>query len=242
MSDLNATVADKGIVSRAIGVITSPGETFRVVTEFPRPAGILFLVCLVLGLATGLPQLTAKGRDAAVSMQLQQIERSGREVTPQMRTQMETYGRYAGYITIVATFIMVPVLTVIFSALYWGIFNTVLGGTAVFKQVMGVLAHSQVVGALGAIISLPIVYTQGLTSPAGPFNLGALAPMLEPTSAVARVLSNISFFTLWQMVLTGIGLGVLYRRKAMPIAVFLVAVYLLVMAGVTLGISSLSQR
>lgn len=242
MSELNATFADKGLVSRAIGVMTAPEETFRVVTQFPRPAGILFVICLVLALATGLPQFTEKGREAAVNMQIQQMERTGREVTPEMRTQMETFGHYNGYITIVSIFAIVPVLSVVFSALYWALFNTVLGGTATFKQVMGIVTHAQVIGALGAVISAPVMYIQGIASMAGPFNLGALVPMLEPTSAVFRVLTNVSFFTVWQTVVSAIGLGVLYRRKATPIAIFLVAVYLVVMAGVTLGISSFSQR
>lgn len=242
MSDLNTSVADKGIFSRAIGVITAPGETYRAVIQSPRPAGILFIVCVVLALATGLPQFTEKGREATVNMQLQQIERSGREVTPQMRTQMETFSRYNGYITMVSIFVIVPVLSVVFSALYWGVFNTVLGGTATFKQVMGIVTHAQVIGALGAIISAPVMYMQGIASMAGPFNLGALVPMLEPTSAVYRVLTNVNFFTIWQTVVSAIGLGVLYRRKATPIAIFFVAVYLVVMAGVTLSISSFSQR
>lgn len=242
MSDSNAGVADKGIFSRAIGVIVSPGETFQVVTRFPRPAGILFLVCLVLGLATGLPQFSAKGRETLVNAQMTQLERSGQPVSADTRARVETFSHYAGYATIVSVFVSVPVITVILCGLYWGIFNTVLGGTASFKQVLGVIAHAQVITALGAVIGAPVQYMSPTANMAGPFNLGAIAPMLDPASAVARLLANISVFSLWQIVVSAIGLGVLYRRSTGFIAVFLLAVYLVVMTGVTLGLSSFSQR
>src|SRR5690606_2131298 len=117
------------------------------------------------------------------------------------------------YTSMVGVFIGVPVVVLIFSAIYWAIFNVVLGGTASLKEVLGVTAHAQVIGALGAVVGVPIQLMQGVFTASGPFNLGALVPMLEPDSLLAVFLGAISVFSLWQAVVNGLGLAVLYKRK-----------------------------
>jgi len=76
---------------------------------------------------------------------------------------------------------------------------------------------------------------------AGPFNFGALAAMLEPGSWVVRYLSNLSFFSLWQVVVTGIGLAVLYRKKTAGPTTTVVVLYLTVIA-IWTTIASLASR
>ncbi len=55
-------------------------------------------------------------------------------------------------------------------------------------------------------------------STAGPFNLGALVPFLDPDNLIAKTLGSTSLFTVWGLLVTGIGLGVLYRRRALLLA------------------------
>jgi hypothetical protein len=126
---------------------------------------------------------------------------------------------------------MVPIMSMVFAALYWVAFNALLGGTGTFKQVLAVVTHSQVITALGAIVSAPIQYAQDMISPAGPFNLGALAPMLDPDGFAAAFLSMLTVFQLWSVIVTAIGLAVLYKRPVRNIAIALLVVHLLVMAG-----------
>src|SRR3990172_2732977 len=83
------------------------------------------------------------------------------------------------------TFVFLPIASLFFAAVYWAIFNTIMGGTATFKQVLAVVTHSQVIGALGMLAGLPIQLMRGTMTMAGPFNLGALAPMLEEGSKLA---------------------------------------------------------
>jgi hypothetical protein len=123
-------------------------------------------------------------------------------------------------------------MALIFAAIYWAAFNTVLGGMASFKQVLAVITHSQVIGALGMVAALPIALTTGKMTPTGPFNLGALAPGLEAGTTLAAFLGSISVFSLWGLVVTAIGLGVLYRRNSTNIAITIIAIFLLIMFGV----------
>lgn len=240
MPDSVATApSGKGVFSRAIGIIFSPGATYREALQVPRPAGILLLCCLVIALATGLPQFTEHGRQAMLDSQVQGIERfTGQTVTPEMYAQMERQAMYGGYITFGWVFVMMPVASLIVTALLWVVFNALMGGTATFKSVLTVVTHSQVIGALGAVVAAPIQYLQGIQNIAGPFNLGALLPMLEPGSFFANFLGAVSVFVLWQLTVCGIGLAVLYKRTVGGVTLGLMAVYLVLMAVIAGLISS----
>jgi Yip1 domain len=231
---------EQGLIARATGMVFSPAATFQAVVASPRPAGILLLVCVVMGLAAGLPQFTERGRQAALDMELRTLERvMGQPVSPEMYQQMAARGPYRPYIALAGTFVVLPVSSIIFAVVSWFFFNVILGGTAVFKQVLGIVTHANVIAAVGALLGAPIQMAQDAMSPAGPFNLGALAPMLEPDSALASFLGAVTFFTLWQVVVTGLGLAVLYKRRPLGLIVGLMIFSLALTALFSVGMSSL---
>jgi hypothetical protein len=122
------------------------------------------------------------------------------------------------------------------------VFNAIMGGTATFKQALGVVAHGQMIPALGALLAAPVQYVQGTWTQAGPFNLGVLLPMLEPGGFLATFLGSIGFFTLWQLVVTAIGLGILYGRRTAPIAIGLTVAYLIIVAAVAVSLNVIGGR
>jgi hypothetical protein len=143
---------------------------------------------------------------------------------------MQERSQYGAYLSMAGAFVALPLFTLFFTALYWFVFNAIGGGTATFKQVLGVNTHAQVIQALGAAVSAPIMYATNSFTTTGPFSLGAFAAAAPPGSFLANFLGGIGLFPLWTTIVTAIGLGVLYRRKAGGIAVFLIAVYLLIVA------------
>ena len=236
-SDPSSPAPQMGLPARAIGVITAPRATFERIVADPRPIGILFVVAIVIGLATGLPQMTEAGRQATLDAQIRQTEQwTGQPVGPEQVARLEQISQYNAYFAIIGTFVMLPVISLLLTAVYWALFNAILGGTASFKQVLAVVTHAQVIGALGAVIGVPIQIMQGTMTTAGPFNLGALAPMLEEGSGLATFLGSISVFSIWGVFATAIGLAVLYRRKTAPIFITLLALFLAIMAFFTVGL------
>jgi hypothetical protein len=221
------------VIARFLGVITSPRATFEAVARDPRPFGILALVALITALAVGGPQFTDRGRQAALDLQVKQVEKfTGQPVTDQVYATMDKRSHYNGYIVLVSTFVFFPIGILIGTAIYWAIFNGILAGTAKFKQVMGIVSHSAVISALGAAIGAPIQYMQGTATTAGPFNLGALMPFLPDNSFLANFFGSVGVFTIWGIMVTAIGLAVLYKRKTRNIAITLMAVYVLFVAGI----------
>jgi len=186
--------------------------------------------------------MSQRGRQAMLEAQVQQTERfTGQPVTDEQYQRMEQFSRYQGIVAGVSIFIVLPVMSLLFAVIYWAVFNTVMGGTASFKQVLGIVTHSQVIGALGALAGAPIQYAKGVFTNTGPFNLGALVPMLEPDSVVVIALSSIGIFTVWSLIVNGIGLGVLYKKKSFGISLTLVLLYVLIAAGAGVAFSGMGR-
>jgi hypothetical protein len=220
-----AAAPPPSLFSRAVGIVTSPKATFEKIVPVPRPFGILFICAVLMGIAIALPQFTEKGRQVIMQAQMQAAQSRG-GMSPEAQARMESFSAYIPYFTLVSFLIFVPIVTMFLSALYWGIFNVALGGTASFKQVLSISAHSQVIPTLGVLVGIPFMLASPTTSMGGPFNLGALVPTLEEGSRLAKFLGNISVFSLWSVFVSAIGFGVLYRRKTTGIFIVLLVVYL----------------
>jgi Yip1 domain len=204
-----------GLFSRLIGVIFAPKATFDRLVPSPRVFGALAVVCVLIPLAQGLPQLTERGKQAALDAAVQQTERfTGQPVTPEAYARMQATAPYRIYGTMIVGPAISALIMLFFGGLYFVLFNVIMGGTASYKQVMTIVAHAGVITALGMILGAPVQYIQGTANPTGPFSLGVLLPMLDENSFLARMLGFISVISIWQSIVTGIGLGVLYKRKA----------------------------
>ena len=221
-----APVPAQGLFARAMGMFTSPGATYQAVVAHPKPAGILLLSILVIAISTAGPQFTPTGHQLLLDTQVKQAEASGRTLTEDQVATMSKFIAYAPVFTVVSILIITPLVVMIFGGLYFLIFNVIMGGTATFRQILAVVAHSSVIGAVGTAIGTPIMYAQGKLSQVGPFNLRALAVGADPDSFIAHFLGAISIFQIWGIVITSIGLAVLYRRKAGGITMTLMAIYL----------------
>lgn len=231
-----ATQTSPGLFARAIGIIVSPGSTFRAIVTAPRPFGILFVVCVALAIATAIPFLTEAGQQAMLDVQVRSIEQfTGQPVSNEQYVQMQQGIRMGAIFGTVGIFIMVPVITLLTTALYWALFNLAFGGTATFMQVLGVTAHASVISALGALLGAAVQVATGTYSQSGPFNLGPLAVGLAPTHPLALLLGGLTVFSVWQAVVNGIGLAVLYRRPATGIVIVTLVVLIAITAVFTVG-------
>jgi len=222
--------APLSLVSRFIGMITAPKATFENVVANPRPIGILLVVAFIIGAVSVAPQFTESGRKAVLDTQVKTMEGFGAQVTPEMYETLEarsrsTFTKVTGFL---ATFIFLPVGALIFALVYWAFFNVALGGTASFKHVLAIVTHSQVIGAIGALAAMPVQLMTGKFTTTGPFNLGALAPMLQEGSVLSGALGFITVFGIWGVIVNAIGLGVLYRRNTRTISIVLMIIYVLI--------------
>lgn len=221
-----APVPAKGLFARAIGMLFSPRATYEAIVAHPKPVGIMFLAVFVIALTAAGPQFTDTGRHLVVDAQVKASEAGGRTMTADQVAALEKMSQYFAYGAFVSVFILTPLVVMFFTLIYWVIFNAIMGGLATFRQVLAVVSHSMIISAVGGAIGAPIMLAQGKISNAGPFNLGALAAGADPDSFFRHFMGGISIFQIWGIVVTAIGLSVLYRRKTGGIAAVLMLVYL----------------
>ena len=233
MNETTESVRPLGLFARIVGVITAPRATFEAIVAHPKPAGVLLVVALALGLATMIPLISNETIfQSMVAQNTEFMERiTGKQMSPEEYQKQVDGARTGVYFTPVNFLIALPIASLLFTALYWVFFNAILGGLATFKQVLAIVTHGWVPGALGAFLAVPIQLAQSKMTRAGPFTLGGLATGLPADSLIARILGFTSVFTIWGLVLSAIGLAVLYRRKTLNIFIGLTLLYLVIVAG-----------
>lgn len=212
------------LLSRLVGVVVSPRDTFQRIVERPRWFGALALVTLLVVGATFAMLSTETGQVAMLDQQIRQMESFGQTVSDEQYAAMERQMPFMRYIVAGSQLVFIPIVTTIFAGLLFAVFNAGLGGDASFKQVMAVTTHSGAISLLQQLFVIPLNFARG--SMASATNLGVFTQgFLEETSFLARFLGAIDLFLIWWLVVVAIGLGVLYRRRTQPIAIGLLVTY-----------------
>jgi len=230
-----SAAAPGNLIARLAGVIFSPRATFaKLIPTAPWVAAMAVVTLLSAGGQYAFLS-TEVGQEAMVDTQIHQAElRSGGNITQQQIDMFEGLKTKNRYIVAVSILIVGPIMTFVFAAIYFGVFNALLGGDASFKQVLAIVTHSGAVNIVQTLFILPLNYVRESASSAT--TLGVFVQsFLDETNFVARVLGMIDLFIVWNLVVTAIGLGVLYRRKTGPIFWSLMGAYVvivLVIAGV----------
>jgi hypothetical protein len=220
-----AATGSDNLFSRLVGVIFSPKDTFARIVARPSWVLALTFVTLFVTLLTFVFLSTEVGQAAWLDQQVRQVEAFTGQVTEQQYTTFEamapTVRYWAGL-----TAVMVPLFNLVIAGIVLAVFNALLGGSASFKQVAAVLAHSGAVSIVQQIFIFPLNYARESMSSAT--NLGLFVPFLDEGNFVARFLGTIDLFLIWWLLVVAIGLGVLYRRKTAPIFWSFMGVYVVI--------------
>ena len=227
-----ASAAPKNLVARFLGVFTAPRETFASVASSPKWFGMLALTTIIIAIFSALPLTTEAGKQAAIDQQVTQMQSFGMTVNDQMYEQLEKGSGRMPYVTGISVVVISPIIALIIAGILFAIFNAAMGGEASFKQVLAILVHAGAISAISTIFSGIINYFRGSTGSVA--NLGALMPMLPENSFAGRLLGMTDIFLIWYLVVLGIGLAVLYRRRTQPVAISLLAVYAVIVIVIAL--------
>jgi hypothetical protein len=208
--------APLSLAQRFIGILTSPKATFESVVSFPRWFGMFLVVGLLFAAAATVFASTDIGHRVAV-------ETAVAWGAPQ--DAAEKSASQAPYVNWIGVVIFTLIVTVVEAGILLGVF-AITGGSASFKQVLAVVTHSAVVGAVLEPVHVAIAYfldnEQRMTSLAG------IGKAIQEKGFVAYFFAAIDLSFLLGFFVLAIGLGVLYRRRTAPIFVGLTAVYLVI--------------
>jgi hypothetical protein len=226
------------LLSRVIGVITSPGATFRSVVAHPKWLGVLLITAVLGAIFAALPMTTEGGQQAAIEANVKAVESFGAQVSDDAYAAMQRGAGRMPYQTAITVLIAAPIVTVIFAGILFGVF-AIGGGGATFKQVFAVYVHAAVIGTVGQIFTGTINYfRQSMTSAT---NLAVMLPMLEEGSFLARLAGFVDLFAIWWLSVLSIGAAIAYRKRTQSAALVIFSIYFAIALAVA-GIMSMMGR
>jgi hypothetical protein len=214
------------VLTRLVGVIFSPRATFERIVARPTWVAALLLTAGLIAAVSFAFLSTEVGQTALLDQQVRQTESWGIQVSAEQYQQMEHRLPIMRYVVAGSQLVGALVVTVALAGILFGIFNSLLGGNARYKQVVAVVTFSGAISLLHQLFLAPLNYARASMSSAT--NLGVFVPFLDDTNIIARFLGAIDLFIIWWLVVLAIGVAVLYRRKTAPIFWSLMGVYVVI--------------
>jgi len=126
----------------------------------------------------------------------------GQELTPQIRNIMGI-----GQAVQNTLFFVLGPLVAALLAWFWG--NVVMAAEARFKQLLSVMLYGELIYAIGNLLTLPMILTK--KSIFVSMSLGALAPEKSFTNPLYLILSKLDIFLIWEIIIIGIGLAIVFN-------------------------------
>lgn len=228
--------ARTGLAARIVGVIFSPGDTYRSIVTHPRVLGVLAVTTIFMAAAVFAFLSTEVGQNASLDQQMQVMESLRINLPDEIYDQMEARAPMARYYAAGGILVTAPLISAVVAGVMLLVFNVALGGDATFKQAFAIVAHTEVLIALQQLFILPLNYARETMASAT--TLAVFVPMLDETSFFARFLGWIDLFRIWWFVSLAIGAAVLYKRKSGPIAWTLLGLYVLFALAVAAGLTA----
>jgi hypothetical protein len=190
--------------SMMAGVFTSPQQAF---TKFDRSPKIIVPLVVFLVLTFVFSVFSAQyGAKAQYDMFVKYATLPQATMERMEQSVQEGPSPVKGAIGAVAT-----VIPMIFFALFaWGIGNFVFGGQTSFKKIFGVTILGNLIVAIGNLVKLPLMMAKDSIY----VSLGVAA--LFPDKDFTSLFYSFSYymldlFAIWSLIVTGLGLAVIYR-------------------------------
>jgi hypothetical protein len=224
---------------RLVGVLVSPGKTFRSIAERPTWAVALVVILLVIGVVWYLAGTRTDYQDVMT----QTFEQRGRDVPPAQVEQQVEFMEKAGPLINAISRPVVTALLLLFSAVVsWLIFK-LLGSEFSYRSALAVTVHASMPYVVSQLLSLPVILSRASLGfddlKTGSFlqsNLAFLAPADAPTWQLAA-LASLDFFGLWGLVLSIIGYRAVSRLSTQAVAITMIVLWL-VFVGIGVGLAA----
>lgn len=194
-------------------VFTNPREVFEKHPTLWIPFAVLLILALINTIITGPVTY-----ELALERTREAMERAGQSF------EEFSYNRFLAF-SLLGVILVLP-LKVLLQGLIYNIFMPLLGGTGFYQYGVTVAVFAAWISTVGNFIKSILIRITKV--PIIHFDLGVL--MIGKNTYLSRVLTHIDIFTVWGLIVAGVGLSVLYgvtRRKAMWFVFGIWAIYVI---------------
>jgi hypothetical protein len=222
---------------RTLDILFDPADLFKRLNERPNWLAPFVVVTLMAILSTMLlspvlEHLALKQMPEGLSEELQE----------QMLSSIKLSKYYS-----VAVVPIVVLLKWSVSAFFLFGMVTLAGADTSYRKALSVLGHASVITALDALVTIAIIYLQGLETIQSPDDVRSMmvspARMLSASAhpALRVVLENLNLFTIWFFILLGMGLYRTARLSKLQSAL-VAGVFWLLQTGFLIGSTLIFAR
>jgi hypothetical protein len=215
----------KSFPARVAGVFLSPGEAFADIARKPDFIAPLILA-IVAAVAVTESMLAKIGMERIIRTSIEQSGRASSMSPEQMEQAVHQGARIAGIFAHVFGVLGPPIYLAILAGIGLLIVNAIFGAHANFKTAFSVACYAYLPAILGGLMALAIILFGdperfNAENPI-PSNVGFFLNPLETSKPLYKFAASVDIFTLWLIILLGIGFSEAAGRKVKPRSVFLV--------------------
>lgn len=200
---------------RVFGVLFSPKETFQSIARKPTWLVPILVLCVAELLLVGIYGHRAGWRgmiEKQMSSQsrFQELPAAQRERQIEMATKVTSYAVYIE--VVIGPFAAVA----LFAAIFWLIFNMMIGAKFGFKTSMGVVAYSLVPAVISTLLGVLILFLKDPSTLDLQHLVASNAGAYLPDSApkwLAAGLRMVDLFLFWEIILMAFGYSAAAPKK-----------------------------
>ncbi|RLD12292.1 hypothetical protein DRI50_09270 [candidate division KSB1 bacterium] len=196
------------LIARIINVFVAPSKTFQAVSHKPKWAWPL-IISLLLTFAAMWVLTPVVITDSKSTMEEKMLERGMSQ--DQVDNAVAQAAKYQKYSIAPTTFVAGLIMTFILAGIWLFVGNTVLGGSAKFAQMMGVIVYSGFIGLLGLLIKMPIMLSQQTMNVH--FSLATFMADASKDTFLYKLLANVEIFNIWTIAVYAIGIAIVAKLK-----------------------------
>lgn len=206
-------------MSKILDIFVAPTKVFTSLKQ--KPEWVLpFIILLVVVALSTIVTLTLT-RDAIMAQQEEVMRQRGMSEEQIEQALKVTHGPVMAIVGGITAAIFMTIVLLLFAFIV-NLLLPVFGGSGSFKPVFAVMCFSSLVLALGSILKLLLVIVT--KSPFVTTSLALLVPNLDKASFLFKVLANVDFFVIWEMILVALGISITngIKKQSAYVLVFLV--------------------
>jgi hypothetical protein len=224
-TDTAEVQATMSFPARLAGIFVEPKETFADVVRRPDIIWPL-AVTVISGVVFTETMLAKVGMERIIRNQLEQGGQAARMSPEQLEQAVSQGAGIAGTIAHVMGVVAAPIYLLIVAGIGLAILNSFFGAQLKFKTVFSVTCYSQLVGILGVLTGLAVILFGDVerfnAQNPMPTNIGFFLNPLETSKPLLALTSSFDIFTVWGLILLGIGLSEAVGRKVKAVSIFLI--------------------
>jgi hypothetical protein len=238
-----AEVKPMPFTEKLVNIFASPGELFenvRLTGKTPinwiLPTAIMIVVAILMqqlimsnpSLADQTKAMVAKSTEERLNQAVQEGKMTP-EQAEQQREQIESLTDPASPLNMVmrvaGVLIFIPAILFLLGLVYWLLGKSAMQASAPYMKIIEVVGLTFLIGAVESIVTTMMAV--GMDSLYASPSLALFVQNFDVSNKLHLALAKVNVFTIWSLLVTGIGLSKLFQRDLPKVLVLIFALWIL---------------